>query len=70
MHKAIFHPSIGLCMVERKQIVYLRLDPSDWAKTWTHSPQKASTLMDTDWCLQADNLQKVLYEMTRCQHRM
>ncbi|XVE74909.1 hypothetical protein DITRI_Ditri12bG0056400 [Diplodiscus trichospermus] len=54
LHKVIFHPSTGLCVLRKSLIYPLRLGPCTESEAWSYSPQKTLVVKGTYFCLQAD----------------
>ncbi|XP_062110479.1 glycosyl hydrolase 5 family protein-like [Humulus lupulus] len=53
VHKNIFHPSTGLCVVRKSVFAPLTLGPCSSSDGWYYSPQKKLTIKGTYFCLQA-----------------
>ncbi|KAE8692593.1 putative Nucleoporin GLE1 [Hibiscus syriacus] len=54
LHKVIFHPSTGLCILRKPSINLLGLGPCTDSEPWNYSPQKTLELKGANLCLQAD----------------
>ncbi|XWS22719.1 hypothetical protein CRYUN_Cryun29cG0060500 [Craigia yunnanensis] len=54
LHKVIFHPSTGLCVLRKSLVEPLRLGPCTDSEAWSYSPQKNLVVKGTYFCLQAD----------------
>ncbi|OMO81585.1 hypothetical protein COLO4_23500 [Corchorus olitorius] len=54
VHKVIFHPATGLCVLRKSYFEPLRLGPCTDSEAWTYSPQKNLLIKGTYFCLQAD----------------
>ncbi|XWS63750.1 hypothetical protein CRYUN_Cryun06bG0128600 [Craigia yunnanensis] len=54
LHKVIFHPSTGLCVLRKSLVDPLRLGPCTESEAWSYSPQKTLMVKGTYFCLQAD----------------
>ncbi|KAF5443052.1 hypothetical protein F2P56_035645, partial [Juglans regia] len=58
LHKLIFHPSTGLCVLRKSLQEPLRLGPCTDSDGWNYTPQKTLTVQGTYFCLQAQDLGK------------
>ena len=58
LHKVIFHPSTGLCVLRKSLTEPLRLGACTESEAWSYTPQKTLTLKGTYFCLQAIELGK------------
>ncbi|XP_031387460.1 glycosyl hydrolase 5 family protein-like [Punica granatum] len=58
MHKIIFHPMTGQCVVRKSLLDPLTLGPCTDSEAWHYSPAKALTIKGTYFCLQAQELGK------------
>lgn len=58
VHKIIFHPLTGLCIIRKSLVDPLELGPCSKSEAWNYTPQKALTIKGTYFCLQADGLGK------------
>ncbi|XP_041015609.1 glycosyl hydrolase 5 family protein-like [Juglans microcarpa x Juglans regia] len=58
LHKLIFHPSTGLCVLRKRLQEPLRLGPCTDSDGWNYTPQKTLTVKGTYFCLQAQDLGK------------
>ncbi|KAJ6689108.1 hypothetical protein OIU85_005507 [Salix viminalis] len=58
LHKVIFHPSTGLCVLRKSMLEPLRLGPCTESEAWNYSPQKILSVKGTYFCLQTDDLAK------------
>ncbi|KAK2636622.1 hypothetical protein Ddye_031414 [Dipteronia dyeriana] len=58
LHKVIFHPLTGLCVLRKSLFDPLRLGPCSESEAWSYTAQKTLSLKGTYLCLQADGLQK------------
>ncbi|KAH7570393.1 hypothetical protein JRO89_XS05G0099900 [Xanthoceras sorbifolium] len=58
LHKVIFHPLTGLCVLRKSIFDPLRLGPCSETEAWSYTAQKTLSLKGTYFCLQADGLQK------------
>nr|XP_028951691.1 glycosyl hydrolase 5 family protein-like isoform X2 [Malus domestica] len=58
MHKIIFHPATGLCLLKVGFLGPLKLGPCSQSGAWTYSSRKVLTLKGTYFCIQADELNK------------
>ncbi|KAK6242182.1 Glycoside hydrolase [Theobroma cacao] len=54
LHKVIFHPSTGLCVLRKSLLDPLRLGPCTDSEAWSYSPQNTLVVKGTYFCLQAD----------------
>lgn len=54
LHKVIFHPLTGLCVLRKPSGSPLSLGPCTDSEAWNYSPQKTLELKETQLCLQAD----------------
>ncbi|KAB2036234.1 hypothetical protein ES319_D04G210200v1 [Gossypium barbadense] len=54
LHKVIFHPLTGLCVLRKPSGSSLSLGPCTDSEAWNYSPQKTLELKGTQLCLQAD----------------
>ncbi|KHG22500.1 Endoglucanase E1 [Gossypium arboreum] len=54
LHKVIFHPLTGLCVLRKQSGSSLSLGPCTDSEAWNYSPQKTLELKGTQLCLQAD----------------
>ncbi|XVF43864.1 hypothetical protein PTKIN_Ptkin02bG0074500 [Pterospermum kingtungense] len=54
LHKVIFHPATGLCVLRKSLIDPLRLGPCTDSESWSYSSQKTLVVKGTYFCLQAD----------------
>ncbi|XP_022776201.1 uncharacterized protein LOC111317932 [Durio zibethinus] len=54
LHKVIFHPSTGLCVLRKSLLDPLRLGSCTDSEAWRYLPQKTLLVMGTYFCLQAD----------------
>ncbi|KAK4597849.1 hypothetical protein RGQ29_015389 [Quercus rubra] len=57
LHKVIFHPLTGLCVLRKSLFEPLRLGPCTNSEGWSYSAQKTLTLKGTYFCLQANELE-------------
>ncbi|KAK7847958.1 hypothetical protein CFP56_005702 [Quercus suber] len=57
LHKVIFHPLTGLCVLRKSLFEPLRLGPCTDSESWSYSAQKTLTLKGTYFCLQANELE-------------
>jgi len=57
LHKVIFHPLTGLCVLRKSLFEPLRLGPCSNSEGWSYSAQKTLTLKGTYFCLQANELE-------------
>ncbi|KAG5521998.1 hypothetical protein RHGRI_034271 [Rhododendron griersonianum] len=58
LHKVIFHPLTGLCVLRKSLLEPLKLGPCAGSDAWTYSQQKTLTVKGTYFCLKADGLGK------------
>ncbi|XP_062158087.1 glycosyl hydrolase 5 family protein-like [Alnus glutinosa] len=58
LHKVIFHPSTGLCVLRKSWFDPLTLGPCTSSDFWKYTPQKTLTVKGTYFCLQAEGLGK------------
>ena len=58
LHKEIFHPLTGLCVLRKSLNDPLRLGPCSNSEAWSYTPQKILMLKGTYFCLQASDLGK------------
>jgi hypothetical protein len=58
LHKVIFHPSTGLCVLRKSMFEPLRLGPCTQSEAWNYTPQKILSVKGTYFCLQTDELAK------------
>ncbi|XP_059445883.1 glycosyl hydrolase 5 family protein-like [Corylus avellana] len=58
LHKVIFHPSTGLCVLRKSMLDPLTLGPCAASDSWRYTPQKTLSLRGTYFCLQAEGLGK------------
>ncbi|MBA0702090.1 hypothetical protein Goari_022292 [Gossypium aridum] len=54
LHKVIFHPSTGLCVIRKSFLDPLRLGPCADSESWSYSSDKTLVVKGTYFCLQAD----------------
>lgn len=58
LHKVIFHPLTGLCVLRKSLLEPLKLGSCAGSDAWTYSQQKTLTVKGTYFCLKADGLGK------------
>ncbi|XP_044491087.1 glycosyl hydrolase 5 family protein-like isoform X1 [Mangifera indica] len=58
LHKVIFHPLTGLCVLRKSFFDPLRLGPCTETEPWKYTPQKILYLKGTYFCLQSNGLGK------------
>ncbi|XP_030496713.2 glycosyl hydrolase 5 family protein [Cannabis sativa] len=66
IHKNIFHPSTGLCVVRKSVFEPLTLGPCSSSDGWYYSPQKKLTIKGTYFCLQAFDIGKPARLSIKC----
>jgi hypothetical protein len=66
VHKNIFHPSTGLCVVRKSVFEPLTLGPCSSSDGWYYSPQKKLTIKGTYFCLQAFDIGKPARLSIKC----
>ncbi|XVE85191.1 hypothetical protein DITRI_Ditri17bG0072000 [Diplodiscus trichospermus] len=54
LHKVIFHPSTGLCVLWKSLVEPLRLGPCADSGAWSYTPEKTLLVQGVNFCLQAD----------------
>ncbi|KAL4348393.1 hypothetical protein GQ457_17G001010 [Hibiscus cannabinus] len=54
LHKVIFHPSTGLCILRTPSANLLSLGPCSDSEPWNYSPRKTLELKGANLCLQSD----------------
>ncbi|PON42296.1 1,4-alpha-glucan-branching enzyme [Parasponia andersonii] len=66
LHKIIFHPSTGLCVLRKSLFEPLTLGPCSSSDGWYYSPQKKLTIKGTYFCLQAVEVGKPARLTIKC----